>query len=46
MRSCGPPQSGGGARGAQAAVGDGELIGEEAAAKEVLMPKAICNTPC
>jgi hypothetical protein len=39
--SCSPPRSGGGAGGAQTATGDDELIGEEAAAKEVLLSEAI-----
>jgi hypothetical protein len=40
-RSCDPPQSDGGAGGAQTVASDGELIGEEAAAEEVLVPEAI-----
>jgi hypothetical protein len=40
MRSCGPPRSDGEARGVQTTAGDGELVGEEVATKEVLRPEA------
>jgi hypothetical protein len=39
MRSCGPPQCDGGDKGAQTEASDGELIGEEAATEEVLVPE-------